>query len=210
MIKIFFYLIVSFCYAESQEQQIYYNTINISNNFFSEELARVIKNSIGNKYKALNDTQHALYNRTKKWLCSNKLTRSIQCCLATYTLLQIYGIYLTYELDHRYRWSLWKQEKISFQTDELLAAIQQKYIQAAIMTDAITPLISFLKDLEREERYLCHFITFSEWSEKWYLTHISYYKPERRCVYERRLEQLLILKKIFLDWLSAFKTRNIN
>jgi hypothetical protein len=191
----------------AEPPQINYNNINIYNQTISKELFQYLRNKFDGKYALLQEKQSTLCVQSKTWLLANKLKIGINSCIIGYVALQVYGTYLRYQLSRPNCWSLWKQYNDHLITEQLLAAIQQRYTTPATVADAIRPLICFMKDIETEEKQLRAFIVIGGMLEKIYLAPFSCYNPELKKLFEQRLEHLAVIKTTFLTWMSDYKLK---
>lgn len=117
-------------------------------------------------------------------------------------------------LDKETCWSAFKEEysledllEIPQQelAHELLKEIQRRYTKAQNITDFITPLITFMNDIEKEMKQIKRCIQLHTWSKK---LHVASLLPFNTKHYNRapaKLQRLAYLKNIFLTWAAEYK-----
>jgi len=125
-----------------------------------------------------------------------------------YTIFQLHSFF-----NDSQRWANWgplieAEDLLTLQPEhleqELLLEIQRRYINAENPTDFISPLISFLNEIEHEQKLAQRYLTISLWLEK---IHIQYYLPFRLRTSEIKLQaqRLVHIKHTFHNWAAHHK-----
>lgn len=108
-------------------------------------------------------------------------------------------------------WSSWKPEYPLEQlfslpqeavTQELIVAIQTRYMSCENPTDCIQPLVYFVKDIDHEIKNLRWYKTYFTWLDRLYLSRITFTRPDYATEIERRLERLSYIKHTFGQWIA--------
>jgi len=197
--------------------------ININNNNilnFNFE-ANIILAKLGNALKNLGTQcsqvlkKPTMYGmQSLNWITENKFKSCCVVAITTFASIQLHAWYLSKMLNRNSWWSLWRSEKLhedifnmspNMLAQELLVEIQRRYTTLETITDSVTPLMKFMKDVECEEKKLKDYLRFCMLMDKLYLTAYSLVNHELKKQYIDRLRRLTHVRNIFLNWVSEYK-----
>ncbi len=132
----------------------------------------------------------------------------------TYLTMCSLLLYFGYKIMQRTTWSAWK-DNIPYDMlhviphqelgKELLYAIQQQYQTSHNLTDFLTPLISFLQDVDRELSVLNQFLTLHIWIETLRLSLIFPHQENLLQNAEEKVQRLTYLREVFMHWVTDYK-----
>ena len=113
-------------------------------------------------------------------------------------------------------WCNWKTEE-PFQSlkkydkkelaQDLLEAIQNRYLNSSQATDHVGPLNSFLEDYRRELYIFRSYFFIATWIKRLHLTRIFPINNQDIELLKERIERLCYIKAIFFEWAADYKTK---
>ena len=129
------------------------NALNLQNN----NLNHNVNNNIN--IAAITDYAKKEFGLIIDWIKNNKFKVTMTALTSSYILINAKLIYLNYKLANENCWSKWRlnntMEELyripqSVFAQDLLKDIQNTYTQIGNMTDYVTPLSTFIKDVDTE------------------------------------------------------------
>jgi hypothetical protein len=162
----------------------------------------------------------SIYDSFTSWLAEHKRVLLFAGLGGTYGYSQYALRRVALQLHDKYTWSLWRDvqytldELYAIQKDtvcvELIKDIQKKYMTCCLMNDFLKPISLFLVDIAQEEDYLQWYKKWYELSGKYYCRVLCFFDSSIVSSVDERLERLLYIKNIFMDWLSDYKLQSNN
>lgn len=176
-----------------------------------------IMKKIQNKELSAAKTQEnliTLRNFIIKYLILNQYKIIFGSCFTAYGSLWGNLLLSAYYVAQDHGWANWKNN-IAFEMlraipqqelgKELLYAIQKKYQSPTNLTDFLTPLMLFLKDIEKEKKKLNKFLNTHKLIKAIYLKRIFPTQENLIKKTQERIMRLDYLKDVFLHWITDYK-----
>ena len=93
--------------------------------------------------------------------------------------------------------------------EELLEAIQTRYLNTSNPTDHVGPLNNFLEDYRRELHIFRSYFFIATWIKRLHLTKIFPINNQDIELLKEKIERLCYIKAIFFEWTNEYKTRHV-
>jgi hypothetical protein len=152
----------------------------------------------------------------KMLLSKETLITTITLSLSTYLYLCYQLKKATWLMKEQGAWCNWKAKE-PFETfksidkkelaQELLEAIQNRYLNSSNATDHVGPLNSFLEDYRRELYIFRSYFFIATWIKRLHLTRIFPINNQDIGFLKERVERLCYIKAIFFEWAAHYKTK---
>ncbi len=153
------------------------------------------------------------YHESSSFIIRHKVKIGIGAIIAGYGCFHYTMFMLHSFFNDSQRWANWGplievEDLLTLQPEhleeELLLEIQRKYINQTNPTDFITPLITFLTEIEYEQLQAQRYLTIAKWLER---LHVSYYLPFSLKTDQIRLQaqRLAHIKHTFHNWAAHHK-----
>ncbi len=153
-------------------------------------------------------------NKTTSFLKANKYKTMLFIVASVYAVLCYEVIKGYMYLNKENLWSSWRST-ISFEellaisqqqlSQELLRDIQLRYTNAQNINDFISPLATFLNDIEKETHYINYYNKLNTWLIRLHLSTIIPVSKKHFDGSKERLQRLAYLKNVFLSWATEYK-----
>lgn len=192
---------------------------------YASSFAQSISNNVQKTIISIKQTMQATVQyggeKSKKivhsfgdYLNNNKLRLSIYALLGSYVYLHYKLFSIQYALNKDTNWSLWNnavpfEELFAIPQKELGETIikeaQRRYTLAENPEDFVTPLITFLREVEVERELLQAYMTLCIWIRRLHISKISWIDAALEASCKERLQRLAYLKNVFLTWYAEHK-----
>lgn len=149
-----------------------------------------------------------------EWIGENKLKAGGYCALAGYVFLHYRLYVLKRALVNPENWSLWNrivplvellEMSQSAVADTLAREVQRRYTSIDNPNDFVTPMTSFLRDLEKERAILEDYRNLCSWLKSFCISKLCWYDEGLLTECTERLQRLAYLKSIFINWITDYK-----
>lgn len=141
---------------------------------------------------------------------------NIALCLlgSCYSYIWYQLLYYAYQTLKTDTWSCWEgnltNEMLKFIPEhelgkKLVVAAQEKYQTSATISDLLTPLVYFLRDIEQEIKNLESFTSLHAWLNT---LKLSWFFPSQKSLLslaQEKCERLHFIKVIFIRWVTDYK-----
>lgn len=144
----------------------------------------------------------------------NKTNLALGLLGSCYSYIWFQLLYYAYQVLKTDTWSCW-QSSVSNEVlkvlpeqelgKQLVMAAQEKYQKAATLADLLTPLVSFLRDIEQETKNLEAFINLHSWLDT---LRLSWFFPAQKkllSVAQEKCDRLYFIKSVFIRWVTDYK-----
>jgi hypothetical protein len=144
----------------------------------------------------------------------NKTNLAFGLLGSCYSYIWFQLLYYAYQVLKTDTWSCWQSSmpndmlKILPEQElgkKLVMAAQEKYQKAATLHDLLTPLVSFLRDVENEVKNLEAFITLHSWLDT---LRLSWFFPAQKkllSIAQEKCDRLYFIKSVFIRWVTDYK-----
>ncbi|CDK30712.1 hypothetical protein [Candidatus Babela massiliensis] len=184
------------------------NALNLQNN----NLNHNVNNNIN--IAAITDYAKKEFGLIIDWIKNNKFKVTMTALTSSYILINAKLIYLNYKLANENCWSKWRLNSTMEElyrvpqaifAQDLLKDIQNTYTQIGNMTDYVTPLSTFIKDVDTEINNINTYIRMIKFLHKTKVRKFFIYNTKIYDQAPERLNRLLFIKNTFLSWLAEHK-----
>jgi hypothetical protein len=157
---------------------------------------------------------HTLFGFGLEFTKLHKRNLIIGTITGSYCFIVSSLLYMGYKILQRTTWSCWKDhipydifQVIPHQElgRELLYAIQQRYQTSQNLTDFLTPLISFLHDVDYELALIKHFLKIHIWLKTFRLSTMFPHQEDLIQKAEEKRQRLIYLREVFMYWVTDYK-----
>lgn len=156
------------------------------------------------------DMAHSLAD----YVQNNKLKLSLYALLGSYSYLHYKLFSLQYALSKDTNWSRWNnavplEELFALPQKQLgeiiIKETQRRYTNIENPDDFVTPLVTFIREVDRERELLQLYTTLCVWIRRLYLAKISWINVALETQCQERLQRLAYIKNVFLIWIAEHK-----
>lgn len=171
-----------------------------------------ISHQLINTVKQKMDT---LSNHSKGVWNTHKYKSIPALLLASYMIIFLRSCYDHHYLHNTHLWGYWRHQQTDAElygtpyyqiTDQLLIDIQKRYMLSNDPTNFVTPLISFLKDIDQEEKILKRYVWYTGWLNKSRLRILFFCNKAKTKKATNLLARLQLVRTLFTQWMA---TQNI-
>ena len=190
-----------------------YTTISVSSAIAVTAMASALLQDLSTKFRELADASLKKTVTLMKWISKNKMKTTLICAAMSYVYIHYRLLKLKKALMEPQNWSFWHislSPTLSSQppmavAKALVIDVQRCYTKAENPENFISPLVSFLRDVEQEETTLKEYISLCSWLNILFIGKICLIDAELYQACSERLKRLDYLKSIFLQWVAEYK-----
>ena len=148
------------------------------------------------------------------WLSENKIKTTMGVAAFFYLYLHYKLLSIKYLLNNNENWSLWNrtttledffmlpQKNVA---ESLTRELQRRYTTTENPDDVVTPMVTFLQEVEREQKLLQSYVSLCSWIKTLWLQKICWRDEELWAACDNRLKRLAYLRSVFVQWITEQK-----
>ncbi|MCA9770334.1 hypothetical protein KC460_03115 [Candidatus Dependentiae bacterium] len=154
---------------------------------------------------------HAHYNGLMHWLYEHRYSLVISGAISAYALLCYLVHKATIYIQDNTHWFGWHrdcslEQLLSYSQDEitnqLIVAIESRYVTAQNPTNFFDPLMHFMQDIDDEIKHLHHYKKLFLWLDRFYLASITFANTQHCLHIQEKIDRLAYIKHLFGRWIA--------
>jgi len=190
------------------------NTIYIKNNLWLllKQAAPVIQSAVQSTARTIADKTGTLTHDIKTVIKKHKIKLSAAAIACLYGVLLFKLWQANHKLNQTQSWALWKKDValtslIAIPQQDLASQLiidaKTRYTNQHNMTDPISPLVAFMKDIEQEIKQTKQHIKLRQRIKTLHIEKLFPIKAKLEKL-EEKLQRLLYLKNLLISWLTNY------